>query len=62
VTYGVARGTSVMLLAYYANYFDNVTLQQEFRQEYGFSLNPWTWNKLEPAGRREPVLHLSPHN
>ncbi|MFP3081199.1 MAG: extracellular solute-binding protein [Acidilobus sp.] len=44
VTYGVARGTSVMLLAYYANYFDNATLQQEFRQEYGFSLNPWTWN------------------
>ena len=44
VTYGVARGTSVMLLAYYANYFDNSTLQQEFRQEYGFSLNPWTWS------------------
>ncbi|MGC9113352.1 carbohydrate ABC transporter substrate-binding protein, partial [Acidilobus sp.] len=43
VTYGVARGTSVMLLAYYANYFDNATLQQEFYNEYGFSLNPWTW-------------------
>ena len=43
VTYGVARGTSVMLLAYYANYFDNATYQHEFEEEYGFSLNPWTW-------------------
>ncbi|WP_048812972.1 extracellular solute-binding protein [Acidilobus saccharovorans] len=40
---GIAFQTWVELLAYNATLFNNATLQHEFQEEYGFSLNPWTW-------------------
>ncbi|MGC9113245.1 extracellular solute-binding protein, partial [Acidilobus sp.] len=40
---GVAFQTWVELLVYNATLFNNATLQREFQEEYGFSLNPWTW-------------------
>ncbi|MGC9071309.1 MAG: ABC transporter substrate-binding protein [Acidilobus sp.] len=42
--YGVAPWASVLVLWYNIKFFDNATLQQEFYQEYHFSLNPWTWH------------------
>jgi len=41
--YGIAPWASVLVLWYNIKFFDNATLQQEFYNEYHFSLNPWTW-------------------
>jgi len=41
--YGIAPWASVLVMWYNIKFFDNATLQQEFYNEYHFSLNPWTW-------------------
>ncbi|MCG2891716.1 MAG: ABC transporter substrate-binding protein [Acidilobus sp.] len=41
--YGIAPWASVLVMWYNIRFFDNATLQQEFYNEYHFSLNPWTW-------------------
>ncbi|AFZ70794.1 ABC-type sugar transport system, periplasmic component [Caldisphaera lagunensis DSM 15908] len=40
---GILFGSSFYILAYNTKLFNNTQLQQEFYNEYHFSLNPWTW-------------------
>jgi multiple sugar transport system substrate-binding protein len=41
---GELFGSSFYIFAYNTKLFNNTLLQQEFYNEYHFSLDPWTWN------------------
>ncbi|MGC9071078.1 MAG: extracellular solute-binding protein [Acidilobus sp.] len=44
---GVTIQTWVELFVYNKTIFDNSTIQQEFRQETGYTLNPWNWTSWQ---------------